>query len=273
MVSLYFRTLDKIAPSLVAKKIFQLMSKPRIKKKRDFEEAVLEQAEQETIRFQGFDIQTYQWGNPEHKVALCIHGWEGQAGNFGGMVEPLLAQGYQVIAFDAPSHGRSSNGEMNMFDIVDLAEQLAIQYQPEILISHSFGSVVSAMTLKRQKELKLKHWFMITTPQKYVHYIKSVTDFLGVSEKTFQKVVKKNEEFLNISIQEMDMAIYCQDLDNVAQATIIHSVKDKIIPIDKARVVHEAFEQSEMIELDHLGHYSILWSDETKAILTQKLAV
>ena len=271
-LKLYFKLLDRFFPNLAAKKVHQLMSKPRVRKLRAFEEEILDRSEKEVMLFKSFEIQTYRWGRASDPAVLVVHGWEGQAGNFGGLVDPLLEKGYRVIAYDAPSHGHSSKGKMNMFIIADLVEILAKKYQPKAIISHSFGSVISAMLLKENPSIAVQNWIMVTTPHKYLHYLENMSHFLELSEGTFNKLIKLVEQELDTDIHDMDMAIYCAQLENVASATIIHSKADKIIPIKSARVVHEGFPQSELVELEKLGHYSILWSDQLKAKVGAVLA-
>lgn len=266
-LQLYFKILDFLSPTLAARKMYTVMTNPRVRKLREFEEQVLNQAERKRIPFKSFEIQTYRWGNSGDKTALMVHGWEGQAGNFGSIIPELVNQGYQVIAYDAPAHGRSSKGKTNMFDIPDLTGSLLTEYQPELIISHSFGSVITAMSLKKHMDVRIKNWIMITTPYIYINYIKGVTKYFGLSQKTFKKLTKLVEVNLGEPIENLNMASYCSSLENIEKATIIHSIKDKVIPIDSARKTSAGFEKSQLIELDNLGHYGILWSDQTKEII------
>jgi len=74
---LYFKLMDYLFPSLAAKKVYHVMSNPRIRKLKDFEEDVLSRSKIDRIKYKKFEIQKYTWGNPTHKRALLIHGWEG----------------------------------------------------------------------------------------------------------------------------------------------------------------------------------------------------
>jgi len=73
------------------------------------------------------------------------------------------------------------------------------------------------------------------------------------------------------SIEMLNMKEYCGNLKNVSEALIVHSKKDKVLPIDLAHKVHKDFPQSELIELENLGHYNILWSEELNQIISKKL--
>lgn len=266
-----FKLLDTFAPSFAAKEMYKVMSNPRQRKLKDFEAEILDRAQKERFRFRNFDIQTYAWGEPGNKSAFLIHGWEGHAGNFGALVDILLEKGYYVQAFDGPSHGQSSRGSTNMFDFADLVELLLAKYQPRTVISHSFGSVTSVMAMSRNPQLEIEQFIMLTTPHNFKNRIKEVSDFLGLSDRTVSEVVQLLEKETRMPIDEMNMAHYGAKLSHVKEALIVHSKSDKVISIESARYTHEYLPQSELIELDGLGHYGILWSEEVKEILGERL--
>ncbi|MBL4650213.1 MAG: alpha/beta hydrolase, partial [Aureispira sp.] len=190
---IYFKAMNAFFPSILAKQVYNFMSNPRVKKLRAFEDKILAQAEQERIKFKKFDIQTYAWGNPKNEVALFIHGWEGQAGNLGAMVDILLAKNYYVVAFDGPAHGRSSKGNTNMFEFSELVTIFLRKYKPTTIISHSFGSVSSMVAMSNNLEIPIKQWLVVTTPHDFKDRIEQVSETLGVGTKTINKVIKMVE--------------------------------------------------------------------------------
>ena len=266
-----FKLIDTFLPSLSAKKIYKVMSHPRVRKLRDFEEAILDQSEKEVIRFRGFDIQTYTWGRENSKIAFLVHGWEGQAGNFGSIVDILVHAGYQVRAFDAPAHGHSSYGDTNMSEFSDLVDQLMKQYKPSLVVSHSFGSVTSVMALSRNPQLPIDKWIVVTTPHDFRDRVRQIQEFVGVADRTMKRVVGQIESDFGTSLDQMNMEFFGDKVDHVKEVVIVHSKKDKILPIDSARLTHDQLKQSQLIELDRHGHYSILWSDELKEIVRSSL--
>ncbi|MFT5645655.1 MAG: putative alpha/beta hydrolase family esterase [Aureispira sp.] len=268
---IYFKVMNILFPSILAKQVYQFMSNPRVKKLRAFEEKILDQAEQERIRFKTFDIQTYAWGNPKHKVALLVHGWEGQAGNFGAMIDILLAKNYYIIAFDGPSHGRSSKGNTNMFEFSELATVFLHKYKPTTIISHSFGSVTTMIAMSNNVDIPVKEWIAVTTPHDFKDRIEQISETLGVGTKTINKVVKMVESDMGVSIDSLNVKNYGSKIKHVENALIVHSKTDKVLPIESARIAHKEISQSQLIELDNLGHYSILWSDELKEIVINRL--
>jgi len=266
-----FRFLDLFAPAIGASQIYKLMSTPRIRKLRDFEEKILDNSRRERVKFKNFDIQTYRWGDPENKLVFLVHGWEGQAGNLTGLVDLLLQKGYQVMAFDAPAHGKSSRGKTNMFEFTEFVSIMFKEYQPEVIISHSLGSVTAAGVLRRNGDIHIKQWILITAPHNFKDKMNEVSDYLGLTNRTMSRLIEMVEKDAGEPLEMLNMKEYCGNLKNVSEALIVHSKEDRILSIDLARKVHRDFPLSKLIELDGFGHYSILWSEELKEVLSTQL--
>src|SRR5689334_22239173 len=56
----------------------------------------------------------FPWERALRGTVLLVHGWEGRGAQLGDMIEPLLAQGYAVVAADAPGHGRSPGDTIDL---------------------------------------------------------------------------------------------------------------------------------------------------------------
>jgi pimeloyl-ACP methyl ester carboxylesterase len=268
---IYFKSMDRLFPSILSKQVYKIMSNPRTKAPKAIEEEVLARSIKETITFKNFSIQTYQWGNPAGEIVFLIHGWEGRASNFGGLVDILLQKGYCVIGFDGPAHGNSSKGTTNMFEFSELATQLVKKYRPTTILSHSFGSVSAIVSLSKNLGVPIKNWILITTPHSFRDRIEDLQVVFGISNRTTDKVIKMVEEDTNETIDNLTIERYAKMVTNVEDILIVHSKTDRILSINSARIAHRHLTQSELIELDNLGHYSILWSDEIKQIVTKYL--
>lgn len=268
-IKLYMQTLQFISPNTAVEQLYKFISNPRIHKLRDREEEVLDTAQQRFVSFDGFQLKRYYWAGDSQKKALLIHGWEGQAGNFAALIPILRRKGYQILMYDAPAHGSSSKGKTNMFQFGDFMDTVVHDYQPNLVISHSFGSVTTALALTENKSTPIDHWIMVTTPLLFKNRIKNVAKFLGLSKKVVHKLIRKIEKELHQSVDDFNMYKYCKQLTQVKKATLVHSKTDKIIPIQNSIEVNQAFDNSELIELDNLGHYAILWSEELKKIVEE----
>lgn len=267
MQRIYTQTLDIIAPSLLANKVYHYLSNPKVKKLRDFEDVVLKQSEINDIAFKGHYLKSYTWGNPNGKKVLLVHGWEGQAGNFGAIVEILVSKGYYVQAFDAPAHGYSSKGSTHMFEYAEFISKQMKIIQPEFVISHSFGAVTTLVSALSNPAVEIKKWLMVTTPHNFKTRLKDVKKEIGITNRTMDKIVEKLEADTGKKLDELNMGYYGSRIKNIEDIKIVHSKTDKVIPIESAKYVQAHIPDSKLIELEDLGHYSILWSEELKDIV------
>jgi pimeloyl-ACP methyl ester carboxylesterase len=270
-MKLIIQILQLFSPKLVSRIAYKFMSNPRIRKLRDSEEKVLSKSTMEKVTYKNFQIQKYQWGSQNHKIALLIHGWEGQAGNFAAIVDVLVQKKYNVIAFDAPAHGKSSIAKTTMFEFAEFLESQFPLLNPCLIISHSFGSVNTATIFRNNPEFNLDMWVMVTTPHRFLSRVNEISNHFGIKNNSKTELIKRIQNDTNEDINQLDMALYCKELSNVRKAIIVHSKTDKVLPIDGVREVSRAFVKSELIELDNLGHYNILWSDELKKIIQRQL--
>jgi len=270
-VILLIQILQLFSSKLVAGIAYKFMSNPRIRRLRDSEEKILRESSMIKIAYKTFQIQKYQWGNLNHKTALLIHGWEGRSGNFAAIINILLQKKYNVIAFDAPSHGKSSIAKTTMFEFAEFLETQFPILNPELVLSHSFGSVNTATVLKNNPDLNINMWIMITTPHQFLTRINEISKHFGLYNNTKTELITRIQNDAKTNINQLDMAVYCRELSNVKKAIIVHSKTDTLLPIEGAREVAKSFTRSELIELNDLGHYSILWSDELKRIIVENV--
>lgn len=270
-MKLYFRSLDLLAPGVAAKKVYQFMSNPRVRKLRDFEEKILDRSEKGITHFEGFDIQTYRWGNPENPTLLLVHGWEGQAGNFGALIDILLEKNYYIVAYDAPGHGHSSKGVTSMFGSGKFLRSFMKEVRPSYLISHSMGAPSTGVGLLDNLDLEIKKWVMVTTPFQFKDRIEEMRKFLGLSQRTMKRLNPKIKSDTDFDLEDLSMVEFGKKINNVEDILIVHSKTDKILKIEWGRQANEVLPQSNLIELDNLGHYGILWSDELKDIVKEQL--
>ena len=264
--------LQYVFPNLVARKIYNHMSHPRERKLIEHEEKMLNSAHKDILDYNGFSLMRYEWGENNNKIAYLVHGWEGQTGNFASVIPVLLEANYRVISLDAPSHGNSSTGKTNMFEFSKILISQFKKEQPELLISHSFGSVNVGKVLKTHLELNIKLWVMVTTPNNFKSRINELSSTFNLRKKVTYKLIQKIERDVNENIDDLNMTAYCNQLINVNKAVIIHSKVDKVLPIKGAIEVSKSFKQSTLYMLEGLGHYSILWSEELKFIIREQIA-
>ncbi|MDF3820313.1 alpha/beta hydrolase [Leptospira sp. 96542] len=102
-----------------------------------------------TIQTKFHTIEGREWGNPQGKPILAVHGWLDNANSFLPLSEYLAD--FRLIAIDLPGHGKSSHKSENslyyfseyVLEIVSIANILKLD--DFILIGHSMGAAVSTL--------------------------------------------------------------------------------------------------------------------------------
>ncbi len=150
--TLLVRTLPaagRLSPRLAGDLAYRLFffTRPRMAV-RAADAATQDDARRGRLLVRGIPVTTYTWSTGPRTV-LLLHGWRGRASQFSPLVRELVAEGFRVVAFDAPAHGSSGGRHTDIRDWVDAAEQLDRTHGPfSALIGHSFGGL-AALTVAR----------------------------------------------------------------------------------------------------------------------------
>jgi pimeloyl-ACP methyl ester carboxylesterase len=131
---------------------FQLFCTPQHRNRKKLP-LVFEKAEKINFLFEGNKIQGYRWNHPSDKKLLILHGFESSVINFDRYINPLIKAGFEVLAFDAPAHGRSSGRQINAIAYKNFVLHIYNAYGPVTnFITHSFGGLVLSLGLEEMKQ-------------------------------------------------------------------------------------------------------------------------
>ncbi|HEX6334447.1 MAG TPA: alpha/beta fold hydrolase [Flavisolibacter sp.] len=142
-----FKLLSSISKRKAAEKAFVLFCTPQHRNVKPLP-PVFEKADVLSFPFEHYTVTGYRWNAASSKKVLILHGFESSVVNFERFVKPLVDKGYQVLAFDAPAHGRSSGKTINVVTYKKLVEHIIREYGPiQSFISHSFGGLTLSLVL------------------------------------------------------------------------------------------------------------------------------
>lgn len=215
------------------------------------------------LKHQNGRIKLYQW-HQKHENAprvLLIHGWNGRGLQLAFFVKPLLLQGFQVISFDAPGHGRSPGTECNLLDIADVVHCISAEIGPiDSIISHSFGAMVMARVVR--DGLCIRKAVAISSPRN--------TDYLIAGFCTMLKIKGQSKQNLMHRIKHRfgeDIFTRISAINNVKHLSIpgliVHDSKDQEIPVSHAYELNQLWADSEILITNNLGHLRILRDQRT----------
>src|SRR5262245_16277393 len=106
-------------------------------------------AEERRIDIDGHTIATYVWGDPAAQpYVLFAHGWSSHGTRIAAWLPELQAQGYAVVAFDQPAHGRSPGSHATLPDFTHHLLAVGRHYGPAAaVIGHSLGGAATMLAL------------------------------------------------------------------------------------------------------------------------------
>lgn len=177
-------------------------------------------------------------------------------------MEPLLAQGYEVVAFDAPGHGQTPGKTSSIFRITDALLKVAEFTGPiDAVITHSFGAMVLAYAVKH-KGFTTSRAVCVSSPTTPVFLIDRFCSVMRVNEQVKQAFIYTAKLRLGEDVFERLRA----DL-NMSSCTIpvliVHDRDDHDVPYMLGQKLADAWPGAEFLLTEGLGHRRILRNRET----------
>jgi pimeloyl-ACP methyl ester carboxylesterase len=143
-----FRLLSSISKRKAALSAFELFCTPQHRNRKKLP-PVFAQSENLSFPFGKYTVNGYRWNHPSAKKVLILHGFESSVVNFDQYIKPLVKKGYEVLAFDAPAHGRSTGKKINVLDYMGMIRHVCTRYGPiQAFIAHSFGGLCLSLALE-----------------------------------------------------------------------------------------------------------------------------
>jgi esterase/lipase len=88
-------------------------------------------------------------GDGAGKKILIAHGFESSSRTFDAYIVALLKKGYEVVAFDAPAHGRSGGRRILLTSYVTMLRSIMDNYGPfDSWLGHSLGGLALVLALE-----------------------------------------------------------------------------------------------------------------------------
>jgi len=249
-----FGTLGRLAPGPMARVAYWLWFKTRRFPLSRRERAVLDRAEHRTVVHNGSAVAVYSWGSGP--TVLLVHGWHGSAANFVAFVDPLLAAGKQVLAFDQPAHGATPGDRTNIYEIAAALEAVVRLHGPiESAITHSFGAPCALMALKNG--LSLQRMVCISPPAEVETLLAAFSETLNLPRPVLMRFRRHLErEFGHDIWDRLSPSHVVRDLD--LPALIIHDRNDRAMLFEEGQALAHAWPGAELYATSGLGHNRIL---------------
>ena len=143
-----FRLLGMVSKRKAAEAAFDLFCTPQRRNTRA-PSLIYAEAEKLTLSLGKTRVLGWRWNPGGTRKVLILHGFESSATNFHQYIRPLLKKGYEVLAFDAPAHGRSGGNRINAPIYKWMIQEVNKKYGPiGSYMAHSFGGLALCLALE-----------------------------------------------------------------------------------------------------------------------------
>ncbi|MEM9802916.1 MAG: alpha/beta fold hydrolase [Planctomycetota bacterium] len=259
-----FRALRALSRGAAARVAARAVARPRRHPVPARERAVLERADRSTVRGRSGDLAVWTWhaaeGTAARGTAILVHGWEARGGQMTAFVDPLVAEGFRVVAFDHPGHGESEGRTSSLPEMRDGLQDVAEAVLdegvdgPEAIIAHSMGSFATTLLLARGwSETRACY---LAPPDDLLVYFARFLELATGDDDLLPDVVRLLEAEHGERVQDFAFRPLVERLGQ--PLLVLHSDDDRDVPIEAGRYVASHWPGAGIVELEGLGHRRIL---------------
>jgi len=257
-----FKLLSIVSKRRAAEKAFVIFGTPFMKSVR---KAPVKNAEAIHFQLNEKKMNGYRWNHPQNKKALILHGFGSAAHKFEDYATLLVANGFEVLAFDAPAHGNSEGYTTNAIEYCEMIKEIMQKFGPiENFIGHSFGGISLSLALE-----DVPH-----TEQTCVVFIAPATETTSAVDGAFKMLKLKNEKVRNefekiifeVSGKETVWFSMRRAMDNINASILwVHDEDDDITPwADALKVKEDNHPNIKFVVTKGLGHNKIYHDADVK---------
>lgn len=257
-----FKLLAFVSKRKTAEGAFRLFCTPLV---RSVNKTRLQGAEPISFTFDGLRIHGYRWNHPQQKKILILHGFNSAAHKFADYGLALAAKGYEVLAFDAPAHGKSEGKTTNAVECSRMVRLIVEEFGPiDGFIAHSFGAIALSLALEETAHDSNMKAVLIAPATETTSAVNSAFELLKLHDEAVQ------QEFHNIiyekSGKQAEWFSIRRAMWNIkARVLWVHDEDDGITPwIDAEKVKQDNHPHIRFVITKGLGHQKIYRDDTIK---------
>ncbi|MFC3551837.1 alpha/beta hydrolase [Lysobacter cavernae] len=262
------QALSTLAPPLAVRIVDRLwFTPPRLPLRPEAAE-FLARGERLSFRVHGRHVAGWAWG--QGPTVLLVHGWGGRAAQMCAFVEPLLAAGLRVLAFDAPAHGESDSSRLggrrvSFIEFAAALREVARAGAPVIgLIAHSSGCTATALAIRDGWAPPPRLVFLapFVFPDRYSAPFAAA---VGASAAVMAAFRARTEQRLRRPWSDFDMPGLPQNF-TVPPLLLVHDGDDLEVPITDSRALAKAWPRARLLSTSGLGHRKLLREPSVVAV-------
>ena len=261
-----FKLWSAVSKRKAAEKAFELFCTPQSRNKKELPK-IFEQAENLHFKLGADNIKGWRWNKKAGRRVLILHGYESSVTNFARYVKLLIKKGYEVLAFDAPAHGRSGGKKINAPLYKKMIKEIHQHYGPvESYMAHSFGGLAVCLALEEMSHTSDYRLALIAPATETTTAIDTFFSFLQLDKllrQEFDKIIIKKG-----GVSPVWYSIKRAMKHIKAKVLWVHDEDDNVTPIaDVLKVKEENYPDIEFVFTKGLGHRRIYRDNKITQII------
>jgi len=247
----YFNTLAIFSGKRAAQKAFILFCTPRKGRILPSQQSFLSAAEHKVEQFGTHQIQTYRW--PGHKeTILLLHGWESNSFRWHKLIGFLQKEDYNIIAIDAPAHGKSSGKILTAPLYTEWIHHVVQEYLPDYMVAHSFGGMAALYQQYKYPDKTLKKIVTIGSPSELSEFMSQYKKILKYNSTVTAALDDYIMDTFGFRPNDFSTAAFARRIST--SGLLIHDELDTVTPVISSERVHANWKNSRLIKTKGLGH-------------------
>lgn len=251
IIGLFINFVGLFSRKLAARIALFLFSKPLKGRINEKQSDFLGTSFREEIIVNSFAVMTYRWLG-KGKTILLAHGWESNAARWQYLIEPLQKLNYNIIALDAPAHGRSGSNRFSALLYAEFINNVSKKFNPDIIIGHSVGGMASAFSNSNHKDSRLKKLILIGAPSEFTDVLKRYFNMMGYSKRIQNAIINLIKNRYKVDSISFSTAKQLERFH--IEGLILHDENDRVIPYSDALLISKSFKNSTLITTSGMGH-------------------
>ncbi len=234
-VGFFLNTTALIAPAWSANYAFNLLGKVHRGGISEKGKAFFQQATQHSISLKQHAGVLHQWGDGPKKI-LFLHGWESNSQRWLPYYNLLEKERYTVYALDAPGHGMSPGGQLNI-EIFRQAIEAAILHigSVDTVIGHSLSNTAMGYSYLMNNSVPVNKFIVMGAASGMDAVFSYFKEILGLSNGCVRNLSMKVNTVLKIPHKEVTLSNF---LEKVTQPIlVIHDENDAVTPFEPIKKV------------------------------------
>lgn len=179
----------------------------------------------------GRKVRGYRWPHESKKRILIIHGFSSSPHKYEKYIISLLNKGFEVLAFDAPAHGRSQGRTINALDYRDMISKAIQRFGPiNHFIAHSFGGLALCLALE---EIPSNGDFKVALIAPATETSTTIQNMMSMLKIADMGIMNEIENLIfNLSHQQIGWFSVKRAMKNIRSKVLwIHDEDDQVTPL------------------------------------------